>query len=753
MRLSFVTEADQNKYQSLFNQASPNSPFMSADAARNLLSRSGLDDTTLAKIWDLSNVTQEPQLTLPEFTVAMYLTSMRMAGRDIPSALPDQIRNEIETATAIVKSTATSNTPQQQSSLQPMATGITPQRSLSTSMLSNLAGGQQSIPQQQQQQQQHSFHTGLQAQMTGMQPLPTGIQSQPTGMSTLGRIQSQSTGMTMSGIQSQPTGMTAGFQSQQLTGLQMPMMTGVTPMLAGNQQIAMPTGMGGNNLNFMNQMMPGAAPPPAGQDFQSLAGKVKIPWAVTTEEKKRYTQIFKAWDEEKKGYLTGDMAKEIFTQSGLAENVLMQIWNLSDPNNQGKLNVDEFSVAMHLIYRKLNGYDVPTHLPTELVPPSTRELKESVDGLKQSILKDIATKRGIHNFSSSPSLSPPTHRNSRARSVSPARKPTKEKYKDDDSADTAYVSSARRMGPDRSRTVTPTTSKSSGTTSSYGYRGKQTRISDLRKQVKEHKQRIQDLEEEAVARKAKPYKELSYTEQKDIDEVKEKIRELQSEIVRSGGDEAGLAWEKYTARTSELAEAAEQEKSLEAEIQYLIETSLRGLVRQLRETEDDLAEKKKQVAKNKAAKASSEPTYDIVGTGPNGEVTENDKIRAKAKAMVAARMGKITGKTNKVDVTGDIEAAEEERLAFIAHADSVSTSLDGFQDAVNAIRMETSLLGLDIRKHEQDQRAIDERRRFESGEGVAADLKEFIQQVSFETATAKAPDVDPGFESRFPSFE
>ena len=423
---------------------------------------------------------------------------------------------------------------------------------------------------------------------------------------------------------------------------------------------------------------------------------------------------------------------------------------MADPNNQGKLNVDEFSVAMHLIYRKLNGYDVPTHLPTELIPPSTRELKETVSDLKKSILHDIAQKRGIRNFSSSPSLSPPAARTSRARSVSPSRKPAKEKYVDDDNKETAYVSSARRMGPDRSRSgVTPTASKSS----SYGYRGKQTRISDLRKDVAKQKQRIKELEEEAVARKATPYSELSYTEQKDIDEIKTKVRELQNEIVRSGGDEGGQLWDKYTARTSELAESAEQEKSLESEIQYLIDTAVRGLVRQLRETEDDLAEKKKQAAKNKAAKASASPSLDIVGTGPNGEITENDKIRAKAKAMVAARMGKITGKTSTVDVTAELEAIEEERLAFISHADSVAASLAEMEDAVNAIRMETSLLGLDIRKHEKDQRAIEERRRFESGEGVAADLKEFIQQVSFETATAKAPDVDPSFESRFPSFE
>ncbi|KAI8805746.1 hypothetical protein BJ742DRAFT_774739 [Cladochytrium replicatum] len=44
-----------------------------------------------------------------------------------------------------------------------------------------------------------------------------------------------------------------------------------------------------------------------------------------------------------------------------------------DTHNVGKLNGDEFAVAMHLIYRKLNGHDLPKTLPPELVPPSTRK--------------------------------------------------------------------------------------------------------------------------------------------------------------------------------------------------------------------------------------------------------------------------------------------------------------------------------------------------------------------------------------------
>ncbi|KAJ8652770.1 hypothetical protein O0I10_011575 [Lichtheimia ornata] len=734
IRLSFLAPGDQSKYESLFAQAAPSSKFMSAAQAREVLSRSGLDSETLARIWDLSNVTQEPQLTFPEFAVAMYLTSMRMTGRDIPSTLPDAIRNEIQTATAMIRSTTDTVPPQPtglRSSSSPSLLGVQPmpQRSNSTSMLQSLAKGQtiQSQPTGYQQSQptgmQQPSFTGLQAQMTGVQPMPTGLQ-QPS----------------MTGLASQPTGMLQ--QQQQPTGLQVPMITGVTPMMGNNIQVAMPTGMAGNNMDFTNQMMPNAQMG-GNHQFQAITGKVKIPWAVTTEEKQRYSKVFKSWDADNKGYISGDKAKEIFTQSGLAQNILMQIWNLSDPNNQGKLNVDEFCVAMHLIYRKLNGYDVPTSLPAELVPPSTRQLNETVSELKNSILQDIAKKRHLTNFSSSPSLSPPTTRGSpsRARSVSPG--PTssssssrrREKYVDNDDSEPVYVSSARRMGPDRSRwgqsrdgSPSPTASKSSGTTtSSYGYRGKATRISDMRKEIAQQKERLKQLEQEAISRKATPYNELSYTDRKDIDEVKEKIRELQSEI-RSRSN---------------------------LKSNYLIETSLRKLVQQLQETEEDLAEKKKQLTKLKASKESSNSAagLDIVGTGPNGEITESDRIRAKAKAMVAARMGKITGKSSTIDVTAELDAIDQEKMAFIGHADSVSAMIQDVEDQVNSVRMETSLLGLDIRKHEQDQKKIDERQRFEKGDGVAMDLKDFIQQLAFEVATAKAPDVDPSFESRFPSFE
>ncbi|KAI8332056.1 hypothetical protein BC941DRAFT_359657 [Chlamydoabsidia padenii] len=648
-----------------------------------------------------------------------------MTGRAIPTSLPDNIRNEIHSLIQAPYSTATINSQptgmlsgqqQQQQPQQPQPTGYNssslvpspqPQRSASTSLLNNLSGGASPLYMQQQQYQQHN-------------------------------------------------------------NLQVPLMTGMTVGATSyQQQVPMPTGMYGHNMAFANQMMPKADYSRNQQHhYERLAGKVKIPWAVTTEEKKQYSKIFKAWDTDKVGYLTGDKAKEIFNQSGLPQNVLMQIWNLSDPNNQGKLNVDEFSVAMHLIYRKLNGYNVPTTLPPELIPPSTRELKDTVDSLKSSILKNIAQKKSVTSFNSSPtSLSVPTspYSNQRSRSVSPGpahrRNGKKGAYDDDgDDKDVGYVSSARRMGPDRSRWNSQDGSGSPKKASSYEYRGKATRVAELRKQISDYKATLQKLEQDSKQKVAKTFDELTYLEQQDINELKTKVKELQQEITRSGASGKKATWEQYIDKTTELSSLADQERSLTSEIRYMIDDTLHRLLKQVDETEDDLKAKKVQKAKMDQAKAQGEPVVPdtIQGTGPNGEVTEADRIRAKAKALIAAKMGKLTGKGgdgNKDTSAEAMRLAEEERKEFQLYADSIRDSIRDLEDSVKEIGMETSLIGLDIRKHEQDQKIIDERNRFEYGYKVAPDLKEFVDLLAFETAAAQAPDVDPSFESRFPEFD
>jgi len=102
-----------------------------------------------------------------------------------------------------------------------------------------------------------------------------------------------------------------------------------------------------------------------------LRGNAVIPWAMTKDEKHQYDAIFRASDGMNKGFIAGPQAVEIFDRSGLERPDLERIWTLADNGNKGRLDLDEFAVAMHLIYMKLNGYPVPNTLPPELVLPST----------------------------------------------------------------------------------------------------------------------------------------------------------------------------------------------------------------------------------------------------------------------------------------------------------------------------------------------------------------------------------------------
>ena len=52
--------------------------------------------------------------------------------------------------------------------------------------------------------------------------------------------------------------------------------------------------------------------------------------------------------------------------------VLGRIWKLSDVDQDGMLDSDEFALSMHLINIKMEGHDLPSTLPEHLIPPSKR---------------------------------------------------------------------------------------------------------------------------------------------------------------------------------------------------------------------------------------------------------------------------------------------------------------------------------------------------------------------------------------------
>ncbi|EGG19180.1 hypothetical protein DFA_02428 [Cavenderia fasciculata] len=72
------------------------------------------------------------------------------------------------------------------------------------------------------------------------------------------------------------------------------------------------------------------------------------------------------------GKITGASAKPILQQSGLSNDLLAKIWRLADIDRDGKLDSDEFSLAMHLINSSIKGFPTPDQLPETLIPHSKR---------------------------------------------------------------------------------------------------------------------------------------------------------------------------------------------------------------------------------------------------------------------------------------------------------------------------------------------------------------------------------------------
>nr|XP_061785718.1 intersectin-2-like isoform X2 [Nerophis lumbriciformis] len=108
---------------------------------------------------------------------------------------------------------------------------------------------------------------------------------------------------------------------------------------------------------------PFSAPPPA-----AMNGGASM-WAITPEERGKHDKQFYTLAPVS-GYVSGEQARGFFLQSGLPPPVLAEIWNLADMDSDGKMDRQEFSIAMKLIKLKLQGWNLPSTLPVVMKQPT-----------------------------------------------------------------------------------------------------------------------------------------------------------------------------------------------------------------------------------------------------------------------------------------------------------------------------------------------------------------------------------------------
>jgi epidermal growth factor receptor substrate 15 len=90
-----------------------------------------------------------------------------------------------------------------------------------------------------------------------------------------------------------------------------------------------------------------------------------INFLVKPEEKRKYDALFMQL-QPVNGKIPGDKVRQVMMGSKLPMPTLGKIWDLSDVDRDGLLDCYEFTVAMHLVYRNLQGDSIPDLLPTEL---------------------------------------------------------------------------------------------------------------------------------------------------------------------------------------------------------------------------------------------------------------------------------------------------------------------------------------------------------------------------------------------------
>ena len=97
-------------------------------------------------------------------------------------------------------------------------------------------------------------------------------------------------------------------------------------------------------------------------------------WAVTPAMKADYDAAFVAAGGQlvPGGRLQPNQVKDALLQSNLPRETLRSIWELSDIDKDGTLDLDEWAVAKHLTSIALQGQPMPAALPPNMVPPAKR---------------------------------------------------------------------------------------------------------------------------------------------------------------------------------------------------------------------------------------------------------------------------------------------------------------------------------------------------------------------------------------------
>ncbi|RKO89740.1 hypothetical protein BDK51DRAFT_36946, partial [Blyttiomyces helicus] len=378
----------------------------------------------------------------------------------------------------------------------------------------------------------------------------------------------------------------------------------LVPISAGNRSLSSLSARPGGNISRSSSfqavpagvtVLDGFAGPLVAQAPVQPAQRGDRKWAIEPTEKAQYDAIFKVWDPSSTGFISGERAQNIFVQSGLPNNILAHIWGLADTQNNGKLNADEFAVAMHLVYQKLNGKDLPKTLPPELVPPSTRDLDALASLAKSQLIGDILNKKATPSqgqqspFSSSSNLNDPL---GTFGVVSPS------------------LTASRNAQAERDAAAA--------------------KQKELAADVEAKKKELAQLKERATTAN-----KIATDFQIQIDRLAREARDAQSDVGHTITTKESVL-DQIASKTGGSVGAVDVTQDAAA-----IDREIRALIDECRRFEDRIAEKKSEAARAKDAKLGGGAAASGGLSSILPAVTSGDSVQSKAAALLAARMAAL----------------------------------------------------------------------------------------------------------------
>uniref|UniRef100_A0A671WR34 Intersectin 2a n=1 Tax=Sparus aurata TaxID=8175 RepID=A0A671WR34_SPAAU len=325
-----ITPEERGKHDKQFDSLAPVLGYVSGEQARKFFLQSGLPPSVLAEIWNLADIDSDGKMDRLEFSIAMKLIKLKLQGRNLPSSLP-----------IIMKKSPVSNLASTIPTSARFGMGSMPNLSVGLSSMSTMSAMPILTP------------IPVNPLMHSVQPL------MPTAM-TLPLITSLgNSGLPNGNINLLTPPLVPNNAALPLSGFSSPMaFSPSTGMSKANSLLD----LGSSSSNSSSTTSLASNSPKTGASD----------WAVPQASRLKYRQQFNTLDKLMSGYLSGPQVRNALIASNLTQTQLATIWTLADVDKDGRLQGDEFILAMHLVDMAKTGRPLPLTLPQDLVPPSLR---------------------------------------------------------------------------------------------------------------------------------------------------------------------------------------------------------------------------------------------------------------------------------------------------------------------------------------------------------------------------------------------